>query len=229
MVLDTETTGLDPRSGHRIVEVGVVEIDDLEPTGREYHSYINPERSVPPEAGRIHRLESGFLEKQPKFRMIASEFLGFLGDNKIVAHNAEFDLSFVNMELERAGRKRIDVSRTIDTLGIAKRKLPRLGRYDLDRLCVRFGIDNSQRDVHGALVDARLLADVYRALMTLDQKSFQLDEDMIFGTRREEADWKPGPRPRPLAARITDEEAAAHEAFVMRMGSKALWLQGQGD
>ena len=173
IVLDTETTGLDPASGHRIVEIGCVELINHVPTGTTFQRYVNPEREMPSEAFAVHGLTEEFLSRQPVFARIAQEVLDFLGDAKLVMHNAEFDLGFLNAELEGAGLPRLAASRATDTMLIARRKFPG-AQASLDALCRRFGIDDSARALHGALLDARLLAEVYLELIGGRQADLRL-------------------------------------------------------
>ncbi len=164
IVLDTETTGLDPASGHRIVEIGCVELLNHVPTGEVYHQYINPERDMPAEAERVHGLSEDFLAGHPVFADIASDFVNFVGDAPLVIHNAAFDMGFINAELSLAGWASIDKRRAIDTVSMARKKFPG-AQASLDALCRRFGIDLSERQMHGALLDAQLLAAVYLELL----------------------------------------------------------------
>lgn len=163
IVLDTETTGMDPADGHRLVEIGCVEIENYLPTGRTYHQYINPEREVDPEAVAVHGLTDEFLKDKPVFASIYTDFIDFLGDARLVIHNAAFDMKFINAELRKVGHKGYKNNRVIDTLLMAREKFPG-SPANLDALCRRFDIDNSNRELHGALLDAQLLADVYLEL-----------------------------------------------------------------
>jgi DNA polymerase III subunit epsilon len=177
IILDTETTGLDPNSGHRIVEIGCVELINLIPTGRTYHQYINPERDMPPEAFAIHGLSETFLSQHPKFSDIVSDFLNFVGDDgNLVIHNATFDMKFLDSEIERTSYPTINRQRVIDTLDIARKQNPG-GRNSLDALCKRYGINNSHREYHGALLDSQLLAEVYLYLKGGRQPTFSLQEE----------------------------------------------------
>jgi DNA polymerase-3 subunit epsilon len=173
IVLDTETTGLDPLAGHRLVEIGCVEVINYVPTGRTFHRYINPERDMPEEAFRVHGLSAEFLATHPTFREQVADFLDFIGDAPLVIHNAEFDLKFLNAELARLKRPALHSTRATDTVKIARKLFPG-ARANLDALCQRFGIDNSNRSYHGALLDARLLADVYLELRGGKQPDFGL-------------------------------------------------------
>lgn len=164
IVLDTETTGLDPASGDRVVEIGCLELVNHVATGNEYHVYLNPERDMPAEAEAVHGLSQEFLSTKPLFSEVAEDFVVFLGGSMIIAHNAGFDLGFINAELKRTGREGIPVDQTIDTVKLARRKFPG-AQASLDALCKRFQIDTSAREKHGALLDAQLLSQVYLELI----------------------------------------------------------------
>ncbi|MDT8344007.1 MAG: DNA polymerase III subunit epsilon [Thermohalobaculum sp.] len=230
IVLDTETTGLDPLQGHRVVEIGAVEIVNLLPTGRTYHQYLNPEMPMPPDAFRIHGLSDAFLSDKPVFRRVAGRFLDFIGDARLVIHNAAFDIGMLNAELRRVAKPELALSRALDTAQMARQKFPG-APANLDALCKRFGIDNSAREKHGALLDCELLAEVYLELMGGRQRGLTLETG-----RRARAEVAPGragafsvpPRPRPLAPRLTADEAAAHDAFVAGLGEGALWRRAGG-
>ncbi len=228
IVLDTETTGLDPAEGHRIVEIAGVEIVNALPTGCVYHQYINPERPMPAEAYQVHGLGDEFLARQPVFTEIVGAFLDFVGDAPMVIHNAAFDMAMINAELGRLGRPALPDSRAIDTLMMAKRAFPGASA-SLDALCRRFGIDNSAREKHGALLDCELLAEVYLELLGGRQRGMQLGELGPRGAARAATATAPsGPartRPAPLAPRISAAERAAHEAFVADLGADALWTR----
>jgi len=226
---DTETTGLNPRGGDRLVEIGGVELINHIPTGNSYHVYINPQRDMPEEAFRVHGLSEEFLSDKPLFGQVADEFLEFVGDATLVIHNAAFDMGFINMELERAGRRTISNSQVLDTLEIARRKHP-TGPNSLDALCSRYGIDNSKRVKHGALLDAEILAEVYLELIGGRQRGLGLmpeEED----TSSAGGSTEPGelgtfnarPRPAPLQRPLRDSELTAHKAFIEGMGEDALW------
>jgi len=220
IVLDTETTGLDPKAGDRVVEIGGVELLNHIPTGRVLHLYINPERDMPMEAFNVHGLSEEFLKQHPVFADIADEFVEFVGDAKLIIHNAPFDMGFLNHELERLGRKPIPYDQAVDTLLLARRRNPG-GPNNLDALCSRYGIDNSRRDKHGALLDSELLAEVYIELIGGRQAALLLAETETGGstaTARTTA-----PRPEPLPPLISDKEKAAHAAFVVSMGESAIW------
>ncbi|HEX4079964.1 MAG TPA: DNA polymerase III subunit epsilon [Rhizomicrobium sp.] len=222
IVVDTETTGLDPADGHRIIEIGCVELFDHVPTGLSFQRYLNPERPIPREAQRVHGLTDEFLVGKPLFSTIADELLGFFGDAPIIMHNASFDIKFVNAELLRLARPAIPVSRTIDTIEIAKAKLPG-ARYSLDELCRRFGIDLSARVKHGALVDAELTARVYLELVGSRQARLRL-APRDAGTVARDERTAARQRPEVLPSRISAAEATAHAAFISsELGSDAVW------
>ncbi|MGK7650944.1 DNA polymerase III subunit epsilon [Roseovarius sp. B08] len=226
IVLDTETTGFDPEQGDRIVEIGAVELYNHMPTGRTFHEYINPRRSMPQEAFEVHGLGDDFLRDKPVFEKIAQSFVDFIGDAKLVIHNAAFDIKFLNAELGWLNMARIPWEQAIDTLDIARRKFPG-SPASLDALCRRFGIDNSSRTLHGALLDSEILAEVYLELIGGRQPDFALAGAYSPETTEDnsDADWHPGARPKPLPARLSEEERAAHQAFVQSMGDNALWKQ----
>lgn len=220
IVLDTETTGFDPDEGDRIVEIGAVELIGHMPTGRTFHKYINPLRSMPEEAFKVHGLSDEFLADKPVFEKIADEFLEFVQDDKMVIHNASFDMRFLNAELGWCNRRKLPDTQAIDTLAIARRKFPG-SPASLDALCRRFNIDNSARTLHGALLDSEILADVYLELIGGRQPDFALS--VATTETRTEAAWTPSPRPTPLPSRLTKEEAAKHAAFLDALGDNALW------
>lgn len=224
IVLDTETTGFDPATGDRIVEIGAIELDNHVPTGRNYHQYLNPERPMPAQAFAVHGLGDDFLRDKPRFATIAAEFLAFIGDARLVIHNASFDMKFLNAELSHAGLATLPDHRAIDTVLIARQKFPG-SPASLDALCRRFGIDNSGREKHGALLDSELLAEVYLELVGGRQPGLSLTPVRSRQTTEKSSDegWRPRPRSVPLASRITDVETAAHAAFVEMIGSAALW------
>jgi DNA polymerase-3 subunit epsilon len=223
IVVDTETTGLDPATGDRIVELGAVELVNHMPTGRTFHAYINPQRDVPQEAVEVHGLTAAFLADKPLFAGIAAEFAAFVGDARLVIHNAAFDMKFLNAELGWAGQPTVPWARAVDTLELARRRFPG-AQNSLDALCRRFGIDNSGREKHGALLDSELLAEVYLELMGGRQPDLTLTL-VVTGPAAVVGSWTPPPRPRPLALRLTSEEAAAHAAFVAGLGEAALWAR----
>jgi len=227
IVLDTETTGLDPFKGDRLVEIGCVEIVNRFLTGRVFHRYLNPERPMSPEAFAVHGLSDAFLSDKPFFRDVAPDFLEFIGDSTLVIHNAAFDVGFLNYELKRLGHPLIAQTRVIDTLTLARRRHP--GQQNsLDALCQRYGIDNARRTKHGALLDSEILAEVYAELTGGRQSSLGLASESSrptpFGvaaeqhSNRRHAFSKHQPR-------ITDVEKELHAAFVMEMGSTAIWRE----
>ncbi|EAQ02981.1 putative DNA polymerase III, epsilon subunit and related 3'-5'exonuclease [Pseudooceanicola batsensis HTCC2597] len=226
IVLDTETTGFDPEQGDRIVEIGAVELWNHVPTGETYHVYINPERSMPQEAFEVHGLGDDFLRDKPVFRDVARGFVEFVKDAKLVIHNASFDMKFINAELGWLNIPAIPWDQAIDTLAIARQRFPG-SPASLDALCRRFGIDNSARTLHGALLDSEILAEVYLELIGGRQPDFALSASTGTQTGTDTADWRPKPRPTPLPPRITAEEAAAHAEFVERLGDGALWKSYQ--
>lgn len=222
IVLDTETTGLDPAAGDRIVEIGCIELIDHFPTGADFHAYINPERDMPAEAERVHGLSAEFLSAKPVFADVAAGFIDFIGDAPLVIHNAAFDLKFLNAELSRLGLALLPDERAIDTLVMAKIKYPG-ARYSLDELCKRFNIDLSVRTKHGALLDADLLAQVYLELVGGRQKRFILAPADALAAAADEA--RPVRlRAEPLPSLLTTQEREAHAAFIAKeLGEAALW------
>jgi DNA polymerase-3 subunit epsilon len=222
IVLDTETTGLDPLRGDRLVEIGCVELINHMPTGQVYHCYINPERDMPQEAFNVHGLSTEFLSDKPLFHVIVDEFLAFIGDAPLIIHNASFDISFINAELGRIARAAVARERLVDTLLLARRKHPGVSNR-LDDLCSRYAIDNSRRTKHGALLDAELLAEVYIDLIGARQSSLILAETR--NTPANVIDIGRRVRKTPLTPRITDEDRAAHSAFVATLGDKAIWSE----
>jgi len=223
LVLDTETTGFDPEQGDRIVEIGAVELMNKMPTGRTYHQYINPERAMPDEAFQVHGLGDDFLRDKPVFKQVAQEFRDFIGDDKMVIHNAAFDMKFMNAELKWVGLPIFPMDQAIDTLLIARKKFPG-ARASLDALCSRFGIDNSNRTLHGALLDSEILAEVYLELVGGRQPGLTLDASSAAqSVQGADGAWRPAARPGKLPPRLTEEEAKAHEAFVEKLGDDALW------
>ena len=224
IVLDTETTGLDPAQGHRLVELGCIELVNRIPTGATFHVYLNPERDVPAEAAAIHGLTGEFLKDKPRFNEIVDDFLAFIGEEApLVIHNASFDHGFLCAELKRVERVLIARERLIDTLMLARRKHP-AGPNRLDDLCARYGIDNSRRTKHGALLDAEILAEVYVELIGARQAQLGLAES---GERRSKGDGAATLRARPiaLAPRVSDAERTAHREFIASLGEGALWRQ----
>lgn len=224
IVLDTETTGFEPSEGHRIVEIGAVELFNHVPTGRTYHQYINPKRPMPEEAFAVHGLGDQFLSDKPIFQSVGQAFLDFVGDSPLVIHNAAFDMKFLNAELGWMKAPTLPFQQAVDTLKIARRRYPG-APASLDALCRRFGIDNSMREKHGALLDSEILAEVYLELIGGRQPGLSLDAGRIGqGLAEDGAPWRPRPRPAPLPPRITEAEATAHEAFVETLGTDAVWL-----
>jgi DNA polymerase-3 subunit epsilon len=224
IVLDTETTGIDHRKGHRLIEIGCIEIEDLLPTGRTFHHYIDPEREIEADAIRVHGISNEMVRGKPKFAHIVDDMLDFIGDRKIIAHNAAFDRGFINMELEKHGRVVTPDDQWIDTLEIARHKFPGMAN-SLDALCRRFNISLAERDLHGALIDARLLASVYLELLGGKERALDLEVAVVKtveGVIANVQDY--GPRPRALMSRITAAEAEAHDAFIKKyLKDKSLW------
>jgi len=220
IVLDTETTGLDPANGHRIVEIGCVELFNAIPTGQTYHVYLDPERDMPEEAFRVHGISAEFLAGKPKFAEVAEAFIAFLGEAQLVAHNAEFDFRFINAELAAHGLPAIGAERIVDTLALARRRFPG-SPNSLDALCVRYGIDLSRRTKHGALLDAEILAEVYAELLGGRQTSLLLDPAASERALTPAAARKE--RGESLVPPLSAAEFSAHAAFVESLGEKALW------
>jgi DNA polymerase-3 subunit epsilon len=233
--LDTETTGLDPKTGHRLIEIACIEIEDFIPTGRSFHRYINPDRDIDPDAERVHGISRASLLDKPRFedRAVSAEFLEFIGDATLIAHNAAFDRGFINAELERAGLGVLPPNRWTCTYELAKSRFP--GAYNsLDALCKRFRISLAEREKHGALIDTRLLSMVYLELRggkerALDLDSFKPDPRKTASAEIEISQRSYGARPAPLAPRVTDEELAAHSAFVEKyLKDAAVWRRPAG-
>jgi DNA polymerase-3 subunit epsilon len=227
IVLDTETTGLDPQSGDRIVEIGAVELANGLPTGRTWHRYVNPQRPMPAAAFAVHGLGDDFLRDKPVFAAILEGFLDFIADAPLVIHNAAFDIGFLDAELARCGAPPLGSARAIDTLDMARGRFPGANN-SLDALCRRFGVDNSGRDLHGALLDAQLLAEVYLELSGGRQRGFELlatapSQDARDGGSQSRSAGSVARRPRPLAPRLTEKERAAHATLVAELGDKTLW------
>lgn len=228
IVFDTETTGLDPASGDRLVEIGCIELVNRFPTGRVFHQYVNPERDMPEPAFKVHGLSIDFLKDKPRFAEIAAELVAFIGDDgMLVAHNAMFDLGFLNAELKRAGHREVNRDRLVDTLLLARRKHPG-GSNRLDDLCARYRIDNSRRTKHGALLDAELLAEVYLELLGARQAMLGLLADAASADLRQAASGALT-RPEPLPPRVTEQERAAHRAFIETLGDAAIWKKYRDD
>jgi len=222
IVLDTETTGLDPFQGHRLVEIGCVELFNRIPTGQTFHRYVNPERDIPAEAFAVHGLSTEFLKGKPSFGEIAEDLLQFMADGPLIIHNAAFDLAFLNAELERCGRPLIGRDRLVDTLLLARRKHPG-GPNSLDHLCARYSIDNSCRTKHGALLDAEILAEVYVELIGARQAQLGLIETITTPTRRPDRQAIIRVRSTPLLPRLSEAERTAHLHFVATLGAHAIW------
>lgn len=234
IVLDTETTGLDPKTGHRLIEIGCVELIDYLPTGRTFHRYIHPDRDIEPEAEKVHGISLSFLADKPRFHHpdVCEALIEFIGDSALVAHNAGFDRGFVNHELNRIGWPPLAEARWIDTLPMAQKRFP--GMYNsLDALCKRYKISLADRDKHGALIDARLLAAVYLELRGGKERGLDFSQPTR-GQGTTLADAAPviakavnhGPRPRPLTPRLTEAERDAHEAFVRAtLKGGAIWAK----
>lgn len=222
IVLDTETTGLSPAAGDRLVEIGCVELINHIPSGKHYHVYTNPQRSMPEEAFRVHGLSDEFLADKPLFGAVVDEFRAFIGDATLVIHNAPFDMGFLNAELERAGHKPL-TNPVIDTVMLARQKHPG-ARVSLDAMCKHYGIDNSRRTLHGALLDSEILAEVYLELIGGKQVSLALiAESSVSSADAIAARTTASPRPGALPSRLSASEAAAHTAFVEAMGEAAIW------
>lgn len=226
IVFDTETTGLDPNSGHRVVEIGCVEVLNRVPTGKTLHKYINPERDMPVEAYQVHGLSEAFLADKPVFADIADEFIDFVGDAPLVAHNAGFDMKFMNAELKSCGRPQYSMENVVDTVQIARSRFPGAAA-SLDALCKRFGIDNSRRTKHGALLDAELLAEVYLELMGGRQVGLDLSAEQEVVVEQELGDTgfsieRPARAPRPH--KPSEAELSAHRAFIEKL-ENAIWTR----
>lgn len=223
IVFDTETTGLEPRNGDRVVEIGMIELINHIPTGCTFHRYINPERTMPAEALRIHGLDDSFLADKPVFGAIVADLIGFVGDATLIAHNSDFDMAFLNAELARAGHVGVPNERVIDTLMLARRRHP-AGPNSLDALCGRYQVDTSRRTLHGALLDAELLAEVYIELIGGRQAALVLGEAPEAPTLavvHRVVDF--GERPVPRAFTISPDELVAHRALVASIGADAIW------
>ncbi|MCB1386643.1 MAG: DNA polymerase III subunit epsilon [Nitratireductor sp.] len=227
IIFDTETTGLRPEEGERVIEIGAVEFVNRTATGRTFHHYINPEgRKVDPGAYAVHGISNEQLADKPSFADLAEEFLEFIDGADLVAHNAAFDINFINHEFARIGIAPVDPGRVVDTLTIARRKHP-MAQNSLDRLCERYGIDNRHRTLHGALLDAQLLAEVYIELLGGKQAAFDLTVEQDAGPSAtahfQDIDGATLKRPAPLANRLTEAERKAHRAMVDGLGEKAIW------
>lgn len=222
IVLDTETTGLDPFTGDRIVEIGAVELYNHMPTGEVYHQYINPMRDMPAGAFAVHGLSIEFLSDKPVFATIAKDFLDFIKDSTLIIHNAAFDMKFLNAELDKCNQPKIPMAQSLDTLAIARKKFAG-AQNSLDALCRRFGIDNAGRTLHGALLDSEILAEVYLELIGGRQPDFVLKVVQNSGGNTPSGDYSPPQRPEALPSRISADESAAHVEFINELGGEALW------
>ena len=224
IVLDTETTGLDPFDGHRVVEIGCIELLNRIPTGRVWHCHLNPEREVPFQAFEVHGLSTEFLRDKPRFGELADDMLTFIEGAMLVMHNAAFDFGFLNAELDRLARPLLRWDRVVDTLALARRRHPG-APCSLDALCKRYGVDLSEREKHSALLDCRLLTAVYVELVGGHQARLEFAatgaEAALLGANQDATK----PRQRPLAPRLTAAEIEAHRAFVATLGAEALWLR----
>lgn len=226
IVFDTETTGFDPETGDRLVEIGCIELENHMPTGNNFHVYINPERDVPAEVVAVHGLDNERLKDEPTFGEIVGDFVDFIGmDSKLIAHNAEFDMKFINAELKMFGFPSIDPRRVIDTLPMARKKFPG-SPASLDALCRRFGIDNTSRTLHGALLDSELLAEVYMELLGGRQRGLKIEGDKRSAGKSEIQNSslnKNRPFREPRQFEISNDETAAHQLMIDAIGDSALW------
>ena len=224
IVMDTETTGLDPTQGHKVVEIGAVELFNHIPTGRTFHQYVNPQRQMPQEAFDVHGLSIEFLMSYPVFKDIAEKFLNFIGSSTLIIHNASFDVKFLNFELDNMGAEKIQNDRVLDTLKLARSKYPG-SPASLDALSRRFRIDISKRNKHGALLDSQILAEVYLELIGGRQPGLELISTQ---TRNTTTTSKDGTFKRevPLPSLLTDTEKKAHDTFIKLLGEKCLWTKG---
>ena len=223
IILDTETTGLDPKSGHRVVEIGCVELVNNIPSGQTWHHYFNPERDMPLAAFEVHGLSSEFLATKPLFAELADDFLKFVEGARLVAHNASFDMGFLNAELTRLERPPITMDKVIDTLALARRKHPG-AQNSLDALCKRYRIDNSARTRHGALLDSELLAEVYVELTGKRQAKLELTALQQGRAQDQVGESRAFERPEPLPSRLSEAELQAHEKFIAKLGDGAIWI-----
>ncbi|WP_309627070.1 DNA polymerase III subunit epsilon [Brevundimonas sp.] len=224
IVLDTETTGFDPRTGDRLIEVGCIEIMDLLPTGRTFHRFVNPERLIPPDATRVHGITDDKVRGAPKFAEIVIDLMDFIGDAPVIAHNAQFDRNFIDHECGRCGQALLHETRWIDTLQLAQKRWPGMPN-SLDALCKRYKVSLADRSFHGALIDARLLAEVYLELKGGKERVLDLSsrrESQAAAAHAAAGGYQP--RPRPLSPRIRLEEAEAHRAFLLAtLKDQSLW------
>ena len=224
IVMDTETTGLDPTQGHKVVEIGAVELFNHIPTGRTFHQYINPKRQMPQEAFDVHGLSIEFLMSYPVFKDIAEKFLNFIGSSTLIIHNASFDVKFLNFELDNVGAEKIQNDRVLDTLKLARSKYPG-SPASLDALSRRFRIDISKRSKHGALLDSQILAEVYLELIGGRQPGLELISTQTRNTTTSSNDGT-FKREVPLPSLLTDTEKKAHDTFIKLLGEKCLWTKG---
>ncbi len=223
IVLDTETTGFDPRTGDRMIEVGCIEIEDLLPTGRTFHRLVNPERLIPADAIRVHGITDDKVRDAPKFAEIVIDLCDFIGDAPIIAHNAQFDRNFIDHEFGRCGRALFPEDRWIDTLKLAQARFPGMAN-SLDALCKRFKVSLVERTLHGALIDARLLAEVYLELKGGKERRLDLSASRTAATTTAVTTQGHGPRPRPLSDRVTGAEKMAHLDFLQtHLKDRSLW------
>jgi DNA polymerase III subunit epsilon len=223
IILDTETTGLSPLTGDRLVEIGAVELINHIPSGKTFHKYINPERDMPAEAEAVHGLSAAFLKDKPIFKHVVEEFLEFIGDAPLIIHNASFDMGFINFELTTIKRPPLPPAQVIDTLQMARRAHP-MGPNSLDALCRRYGIDNSRRTKHGALLDAELLAEVYLELIGGRQTALILQaQSKVTKTTLQTSGASSKTRPQALPERLTVEEVEAHQLRVKELGPDSGW------
>jgi len=227
IVFDTETTGTDPAAGDRVVEIGAVELLNHIPTGRTFHTYMNPERAMSQGALAVHGLTDAFLADKPVFAAIAEDLIEFFGDARLIAHNAGFDVNFLNAELKRIGAPPLDQGRVLDTLALARRKHPGAAN-SLDALCARYGIDNSRRTKHGALLDSEILAEVYIELIGGKQPDLGLTT-VRAGSALNAGGTTAARAPRAVVVRVSDAEREAHRAFVATLGPNALWRAYLGE
>jgi len=229
IVFDTETTGMDPNEGHRLVEIGCIELENHMPTGNTYHVYINPERDVPAEVVAVHGLDNERLKDEPTFGEVVGDFIDFIGtDSKLIAHNAEFDMKFINAELKMFGFPSVDQRRVIDTLPMARKKFPG-SPANLDALCRRFGIDNAARTLHGALLDSELLAEVYLELLGGRQRGLAMEDNQRSEAKTETASISKSNKPfrEPRVFSVSSDENKAHGEMIEALGEEALWRKKQ--
>ena len=220
IVLDTETTGLRPSEGHRVIEIAAIEIINYLPTGKTYQQYINPQRDVPETSFKVHGLSYEFLKDKPLFEQIVTEFLKFIGKDPIIAHNVDFDIGFLNHELKACGQEELK-NEKIDTVSIAREKFPGQS-VSLDALCKRFAIDNTQREKHSATIDTELLARVYIELM--DARELSLDLSNVKVVEKTSSSFNTEKiKNRNLASKLSDDEKKLHESFIKTLGEHSIW------